>query len=425
MVCDPNRGECTGCVTDADCPPALPFCDALGACVECLNDVQCEAQGVACVSGECGRCGDGICDPREAFYWATEVSSSVPRFQCKEDCIGLCDPKDIGSALGHFSIEHTRLKNVFSDSCGRDIDGVEGIFAWKAPRRGLYRFVAIGAEISLAPSCDSFDPYSATCAIARPNDAGPLTVHMDLSVNLGDELVIVVETGKSQADSVALEITCVPPGCEPSGPLPGVATCLANADRRGEPHCDGLQCACQYCFDDYDRCAVVPGCPDIGACMRDKACVGKACYDSGDCKTLVDSFGGLQAPAFDTAARLQSCASTFACALPCADAGAADAAKNGADAGDDKDGGHSDAGTRVQSSTETTTCGCRLIWENRRSTNGTGRWLFGAAALLLFRSRRSAISRSRPADSLRRELHDRTAPRVAPVDAGRIDGYRE
>ena len=51
--------------------------------------------------------------------------------------------------------------------------------------------------------------------------------------------------------------------------------------------------------------------------MAEKGCVGADCYNSGSCRGVIDSYGGISGPAFRAGAGLQSCALTFACRLPC------------------------------------------------------------------------------------------------------------
>jgi MYXO-CTERM domain-containing protein len=74
--CDTDRGLCVSCKSDLDCGSWAPYCDsAQGACVECRTNGNCGSSGLACVSGTCGSCGDGIC--RDGYEWA---------WNCPEDC---------------------------------------------------------------------------------------------------------------------------------------------------------------------------------------------------------------------------------------------------------------------------------------------------------------------------------------------------
>jgi hypothetical protein len=68
--------------------------------------------------------------------------------------------------------------------------------------------------------------------------------------------------------------------------------------------------------------------------MEEKNCVATECYNSGVCRTVIDSFGGVSGAAFRAGARVQSCELTFGCDLPCgADGGSADGSVTAPDAG--------------------------------------------------------------------------------------------
>lgn len=331
MVCDTTSGECRGCLTEGDCPPETPFCSAGGACVECTNDAQCGIAGMQCIDGVCGRCGDGICGPKEG------INTGIV---CRSDCAKFCPSKDVGSALGRFTVDGTSLGNRLATECPASTDGVEASFAWRAPYSGTFRFTGFDEEISVSiPLRLPGDPPDfcgevfggGNCETIQPNDAGQRVGFTDLSVKKGDPVLVVAETGLVHADSVSIGIACAPMGCPDGGPGTGsdqgAAGCVERAKLRGEAMCTGVECACQHCPQDYDECGTIPGCSDITRCMRATSCVAEECAASGACQSVIDAVGGISAPAFETAARVESCELTFGCELPCAaDGGSKDGA---------------------------------------------------------------------------------------------------
>src|SRR6185312_14208908 len=85
LACDPVTGTCTGCNDDGDCSQARPYCSAEHLCVECRTKTNCR-EGVQCVKGVCGTCGDGVCSSRERVQ-DLEGDFGVRDFDvCPEDC---------------------------------------------------------------------------------------------------------------------------------------------------------------------------------------------------------------------------------------------------------------------------------------------------------------------------------------------------
>jgi hypothetical protein len=54
LACDPASGRCVACLSDAECTPALPHCQA-GTCVECETATDCVLPLPIC-SASLGRC---------------------------------------------------------------------------------------------------------------------------------------------------------------------------------------------------------------------------------------------------------------------------------------------------------------------------------------------------------------------------------
>lgn len=351
-VCDTATGSCKGCLTEADCPNDKPYCDtSKGECTECVTDVNCGGTGLACVDGHCGSCGDDICAPREGLYFDPTFSSSgqiIPaaRTACIADCGKYCPTKDVGGTLGTFSVSGAGLQNEIETGCDNGLDGVEATFAWKAPRRDTFAFSSVGNSIVIFEGgCAALQVYN--CSFVVSPDGGPARVEVDMNLKEGEEVLIAVDSGLASVASIELEIAKGTPscglfGCPAQGPQSdagsdsateqATAFCSANAEARHDGHCAGVDCACRHCPRDYDDCAVIPGCRDVERCMEEKGCVGSACYASGACRNVIDTYGGVSGAVFGAASRLQSCEHTFDCQLPC----------DAADAGDaSTDGGHS------------------------------------------------------------------------------------
>jgi MYXO-CTERM domain-containing protein len=240
------------------------------------------------------------------------------------------------------------LRNIFSNGCNNGVEGVEATFAWTAPEDGTFSFSGSGISLLVLQGVCT-DPGGGACSTGGFGDSGLGFGRVSLQLAKGDQVTIVVDTASMSVDTVSVVIvrgqpTCGLFGCSPppsdagqgseGGNDQGATICLDNAAARGETLCSGVECVCHHCPQDYDDCAVIPGCKDIRECMRGKNCIGTECYNSGSCRAAVDSFAGVSGPAFKAAVRVQSCELSFQCALPCgADAGSTDAGVPSSDAG--------------------------------------------------------------------------------------------
>ena len=327
-VCDVTRHTCSGCLSEADCPASAPYCDtASHGCVECLTDKNCEPLEVACTDGQCGSCGDGICSKREAvstggfvFGPAGPVPNDDGRVVCLEDCEALCPTKDLGSAVGDAlaSVDVAGLRDLFASDCGGG-QGPDASFLWTAPRSGTFVMNMTGGPEPTVLSL--FDQgcagYEMQCT-QGDGDGG----QMIFDAMEGQSLLVVVDTDGVPTGRYVVgvhEMTGGGPSADGGHVDETVASlCIDNAAARGEPVCDeGTRCACEHCPRDYDDCAVIPGCAAVRACMEDKGCIGADCYNSGACRSIIDTYQGVSGPAFRAGAGLQSCALTFDCKLPC------------------------------------------------------------------------------------------------------------
>jgi hypothetical protein len=192
--------------------------------------------------------------------------------------------------------------------------------AFKAPRTGNF-FVALeskqGAYLSgtiLKGGCDTF-----------PDGCG--SVPESVQMVAGDTVVVVIEAmdrGPLRVTITDKPVRCTEGICsaiDAGTKDQGKAACLASAKGRGEAVCDGLDCACDHCAQNYGDCALIPGCTAILACMHGTPCAGEAC--AAPCKSVIGAYGGVNGRAFEAAQDLQSCALTFSCGVPCADGGGA------------------------------------------------------------------------------------------------------
>jgi MYXO-CTERM domain-containing protein len=270
-----------------------------------------------CQDGKCGSCGDGICGPRELlssdFFDPREPDNAL--MICRADCARLCPTRDVGSALGVFSVPTSGLRNLTINGCSSSGGGgVDAFFRWTAPQAGSFVFTPKNASLLLFEGgCEGFVRQCSGASGGTP-----------VSATAGQEIVVSVEPEDPAATTIELEIgVASQPGCDsspcnpPDADTEGTARCLANAQDRGDPQCSGVECACNHCPKHYDDCAVIPGCDEVSDCMREKNCIGAECYNSGACRGVIDSHGGVSGPAFRASSGLKSCALTFQCALPC------------------------------------------------------------------------------------------------------------
>jgi MYXO-CTERM domain-containing protein len=325
-VCKLDDGVCTECRSDADCTPMQPYCaTARGECVECVTTANCGDSGIACQDGKCGTCGDGICGPREVLskYFTNPGADDDGFTACPMDCASLCSPTDLGSAFGVFTASTAGLRNLSYGLCTRTGAGVDAFFKWKAPETGQFAFTGRNASLTrLMDGCTGL-----------PRECGSEGSGLILNLMAGEEVFIALEAEGTPPATFELEIALPPPpDCDgapcmrPDAGKGGAEQCLSNAQDHGDPMCSGVECACNHCPRDYDDCRVVPGCRQIADCMQEKDCIGAECYNSGACRGVIDSFGGISGPAFRAGSGLKSCALSFDCELPCegeADAGVA------------------------------------------------------------------------------------------------------
>lgn len=353
-VCNATLGTCVRCLSDADCPASTPYCSATaGKCVECVTSANCGSIGLVCQGGQCGWCGDGICGPKEIVYdwdltWGALLTPGAEL--CPEDCASQCPTRDLGSMIGSAlaTVSAAGLRNLFvGNACGMGTStGPEATFSWKAPHDGTYYFSTYGSTSAVmstfqlvAGVCTSGTLSGCSSPMSDPYSA------LASDLKAGDSVLMVLELSAPSDGDLVVNVWDRPPGCDSStcgasgssAPDSGFggespALCLENARARGAV-CAGTECACNHCPQDYDDCAIIPGCAAIQSCMDAHHCAGADCYLSGQCRSTIDSYGGVSSAAFRAASGLQSCELTFGCQLPCVDAGAPDA-------GPSSDGGH-------------------------------------------------------------------------------------
>jgi len=189
--------------------------------------------------------------------------------------------------LGTLSIPTSGLRDVYQSFCGGS--GMDAFVEWKAPKTGDFRFSSPGSTLSIIDGGCGFDS-GMSC--------GPDGIFF--SANEGGAVLVIVEAGAGftgpAIELTVEEVTAPPqPGCE-GGVCGGdggqgdrgKALCLGNARDRGEAVCAGVECACSHCGQDYDDCAVIPGCAALRECMAEKSCVGAECYTSGACRAVID-----------------------------------------------------------------------------------------------------------------------------------------
>jgi MYXO-CTERM domain-containing protein len=355
QVCDVATGTCAACLSDADCSVDFPYCSHdLGKCVECVASKNCGDLGLACTGGQCGSCGDGICGPRELLstagfgFGGPQATASVATV-CEKDCSSLCPTRDAKSKLGKFTFDGA-MRSLYENICGPG-KGPDATLQWTAAAAGTYFINATG------PDTLSLSVMLGGC-MGSPNQcsSGSSTIDVQVALQKGDTILVIADSEDVGPTSYTVTIAdhgsapsggCSGPFC-PSGPPvsgtpdggapsdQGKSLCVANAKDRGEGVCDGTRCACSHCPQDYDDAMIIPGAKEIRACMQKESCVGAACYSSGACRTVIDTWGGVSGPAFHAVNALQSCALTFACQLPCgsgADAGVTDGGVPVVDAG--------------------------------------------------------------------------------------------
>jgi MYXO-CTERM domain-containing protein len=386
-VCNEATNACVACVTDVDCAGERPHCDGANGCVECLSDANCSSYGVKCYAGHCGQCGDGVCGPHEKLIdmgGFTFGAEPLPSEFCAEDCAKECPTTEL--SLDQEKRVPIGAQNVFVLFGERSAPDVS--LSFTAPSDGTF-YVSLRATQFL----------SASTLIGGCAGVGPTSINGDsskpfpLALARGQTVVILVES--LMPVTLVASVSLTRPPCEgdecalsSDAGTPadqGRSLCLRNARERGEATCDGVTCACQHCPQDYDDCGTIPGCVTIEACMRETRCTGIDCYESGECRSVVDANGGKAGPAFSTAVNLQSCSLTFSCALPC-----------GIDVTPPADGGTDGVGATARDASATaprpvkrhSSCDCDVGRTTRRSDAGT-LGLAMAVALAGLRRRRS------------------------------------
>jgi hypothetical protein len=381
LVCDGTTGHCRECLTDGDCSSEHPYCDThAGACVECFTDANCGAPGLLCHSGLCGSCGDGICGVHERIdsvnvgFGPTDPSLVT----CPQDCASACTAHDLGSKVGRNVLagNFDHLHALFNSSCGDDAPEI--VFTWTPPHAGTFVFgssdpttIVLG---ELMGGCD--DVQLSNCLFLSPGTGSGLQfTNDDLEKRTFTLRQSATDVSTYSLDIMDEDTACEGGPCSPGGDMgkPGdagpssaaQALCLDNARARGDDLCSGTSCACSHCPQDYDDCAVIPGCADVFACMKSKACVGADCYISGACRTVIDTYGSLAGPAFRAASGLDSCSLSLGCGLPC----------NAGDAGASLDGGAPDGSLgRVCEPHITVACPCEAGADGTKvcSSDGSG-----------------------------------------------------
>jgi hypothetical protein len=337
LVCDVSHGVCRTCNGDADCPSAKPYCDlAAGACIECVTDANCSS-GEKCAAGKCGSCGDGICGRSELLPGLFFGGGPGTTYNfCPEDCEKQCPQHDLKNALGNALVSGNFKdeRQVFPQGCSPLDSAPDVVIGWQAPHTGDFYPRASGTPLSIMEWTGGCMPGNVG------SSCGTGDSEQSLSLNEGDTVTFVLTPTVEPWGAYSFGITDQNPACEagvcpptdtgkPStGPVSDAAAasaaealCLDNARTRHDDMCAGVECACAHCPQDYDDCHVIPGCGAISNCMMEKHCVGADCYISGQCRSAVDTYGGLSGPAFRAASGLQSCSLSLDCGLPCADGG--------------------------------------------------------------------------------------------------------
>lgn len=334
-VCDAESGRCVQCRSDFDCFAPEYYCDTTNAhCVECLVDANCE-DNLACVSGQCGTCGDGTCALREriSFYgFAPDLPEGIEL--CPEDCSAACEGIDLGSDIGErlASVDVATLRPRFESTCGW-ADGADAPFSWTAPRGGTFEFRIEGVtpQSVVVMAWGGCEGSSTNCYFGDERILGDLAA--------GESILLVLREPAGSSGERHVTITDMP-DCDAPGPPPAVcvgepdggsprfmdggrdatpnaARCLAESRAGAEATCAATECLCERCPSETTRCLDTSGCPEIRSCLDTDDCVGVACYNSGLCRALIDRTGGLSGQAFRAASALQNCALSVPCELTC------------------------------------------------------------------------------------------------------------
>jgi hypothetical protein len=328
LVCNVEKGVCANCRSNADCFGEAPYCSQkYDLCVECVSDGNCGNQGIKCVDGACGTCGDGICSPKER-------SGAVGL--CK-DCFEGCPKTDLKSKVGEKVASGTlgTTPSTFFTNCGQGL-GESASFKWTAPESGAYAFDGgDSANVSLLSDDCAGEPLACW--------GGPASAYL----NKGQTVAILVDRFDMAGGPYSLGIRAVAQVCDPSfcpptpfgvccnvdgtcgspspagcthydGGLPPSATCLSNAKMRGDPLCmQGTYCSCSACPSQQDGCGFEKGCLDILSCMAKFDCVDLDCYAPERCASIIDTYGGPKSLAYFDATSLAACDRASGCTLNC------------------------------------------------------------------------------------------------------------
>jgi hypothetical protein len=347
-VCNVEKGICANCRTSADCYGATPYCSTtLDSCVACLTDSNCGTQGIKCVAGVCGSCGDGICSDDERNG----------AFGLCADCFAGCAKTDLHSKVGDKVASGTLTTDgEFATSCGPPF-GVGppfnpgATYSWTAPDDGSYTFDAgKDAYVSVLVS-DCTGPglacYSlpATTYLAKGQTvalvltglspmASTFTLAINASANTNCQPAFCPAGPNGESPCCTPSDLCgfpSPGGCltqptDPGNPM----VCIGAASMAGEGTClEATGCACNACPNQHYACSTTAGCTAIVACMDRNGCSGMECYDPGRCSDIIDKWGGPGATAFGIADKETTCAHNYGCTLTCPSSSIPDASAGG------------------------------------------------------------------------------------------------
>jgi MYXO-CTERM domain-containing protein len=180
--------------------------------VECLTDSNCGKQGIKCMDGVCGSCGDGICSDKERNGM----------FGPCNDCFAGCPKTDLHSKTGDNAISGTlsSTDGQFTTSCGAPV-GPGATYSWTAPDSGSYTFtVTGGANLSI---------YDTNCA-GQPLSCN--SYFAGLYLNKGQTVALIANGSTagskfSVAISTSMVSMCNPVFC-PMGPSGESTCCLGD-----------------------------------------------------------------------------------------------------------------------------------------------------------------------------------------------------
>jgi MYXO-CTERM domain-containing protein len=342
-VCDQEKGVCSNCRTSADCYGGTPYCSTtLKSCVACLTDANCGSQGIKCLGGVCGACGDGICSDAER----------IATFPLCADCYTNCGKTDLRSKVGDkVASGKLSLADAYSTSCGPSTGMAGATFSWIAPSDGTYLFNG-GGNVYLSVIQDDCGGAGLVCnglssSTYLTKGTKVVIVLTGLSTALDDYTLSISSITTMSCEAVFCprgpngEFACCVNdacgfsngnGCVPAtGVDPGSAmACVGAASTAQETVCmESTYCGCNACPKDRLTCSNTYGCGAIVACIDQTGCNGPDCYKPDLCGSVIDAHGGPSSFEFITATGVASCERNAGCALTCPGSSVPDASVGG------------------------------------------------------------------------------------------------